>query len=436
MIKGESHRFLSAWSAIRKLFKVPINAAGSNGEDHRTLVASTVPLFEPFICRSASVRHPTPGIPKQRISHGKQAASASQSPVSVTLPMQIGIDSFAAAISDPTTGATLTPAERLNHLLDEIELADNVGLDVFGIGEHHRPEFLDSAPPVILAAAAARTKNIRLTSAVTVLSAADPVRVFQEFATLDLISNGRAEIVAGRGSFVESYPLFGLQLDDYDSLFAEKLDLLLKIRDNTHVHWSGQHRPALTGQGIYPRPLQNPLPIWVGVGGTPASFVRAGTLGLPLMVAIIGGEPHRFRPLIDLYRKAGARAGHAPEKLKVGLHSIGFLADTTDQAADTFYPGYAHTFNEIGKERGWSKTTRAQFDATRGPTGALLIGDAQTVAEKILSVNEALGGIARLTFQMGVSTLPHQKMMRAIEILGTQLASMVRKSPATVPDGT
>src|ERR1700677_2809668 len=344
--------------------------------------------------------------------------------------MQIGIDSFAAAISDPATGLTLSPVERMQYLLEEIELADQVGLEVFGIGEHHRAEFLDSAPAVILAAAATRTKNIRLTSAVTVLSAADPVRVFQEFATLDLISNGRAEIVAGRGSFVESYPLFGLQLEDYDSLFQEKLELLLAIRDSTNVHWSGKHRPALTGQGIYPRPLQNPLPIWVGVGGTPESFVRAGILGLPLMVAIIGGEPHRFRPLIDLYRKAGARAGHAPEKLIVGLHSIGFLADTTEQAADDFYPGYAHTFTEIGKERGWPRTTRAQFDATRGPTGALLIGDAKTVAEKILYVNEALGGISRLTFQMGVSTVAHAKMMRAIEILGTQVAPVVRKELA------
>src|SRR5450432_786404 len=252
--------------------------------------------------------------------------------------MQIGIDSFAAAISDPATGATLTPAERLKDLLDEIELADKVGLDVFGIGEHHRPEFLDSAPAVILAAAASRTKNIRLASAVTVLSAADPVRVFQEFATLDLISQGRAEIVAGRGSFVESYPLFGLNLDDYDSLFAEKLDLLLAIRANTHVHWSGKHRSALTGQGIYPRPLQNPLPIWVGVGGSPESFVRAGKLGLPLMVAIIGGEPHRFRPLIELYRETGRQHGHSADKLKVGLHSIGFLADTTQKAADDFFP--------------------------------------------------------------------------------------------------
>lgn len=341
--------------------------------------------------------------------------------------MQIGIDSFAAAIADPTTGLTTRPSDRLRNLLEEIELADQVGLDVFGVGEHHRPEFLDSAPTVILAAAAARTKNIRLTSAVTVLSAADPVRVFQEFATLDLISQGRAEIVAGRGSFIESYPLFGLQLDDYDSLFAEKLDLLLKIRDNTHVNWSGKHRAPLTGQGVYPRPLQNPLPVWVGVGGTPASFARAGALGLPLMVAIIGGEPHRFRPLIDLYRKTGQAAGHSPDRLTVGLHSIGFLADTTQRAADDFFPGYAHTFTEIGKERGWSPTTRAQFDATRGPTGALIIGDAPTVAEKILYVNKALGGLSRITFQMGVATISHDKMIRAIQILGHEVAPIVRK---------
>jgi probable LLM family oxidoreductase len=315
----------------------------------------------------------------------------------------------------------------MQHLLEEIELADKTGLEVFGIGEHHRAEFLDSAPVVILAAAATRTKNIRLTSAVTVLSAADPVRVFQEFATLDLISNGRAEIVAGRGSFVESFPLFGLRLEDYDSLFSEKLDLLLNIRENTHVNWSGKHRAPLTGQAIYPRPLQNPLPIWVGVGGTPESFARAGTLGLPLMVAIIGGEPRRFRPLIDLYRESGRRAGHSAEKLIVGLHAIGFLGDTTKEAADDFYPGYAHTFTEIGKERGWPPTTRAQFDAVRGPTGALLIGDAETVAKKILYVNEVLGGLSRITFQMGVSTLPHQKMLRAIEILGTRVAPIVRK---------
>src|SRR6266446_2559499 len=294
--------------------------------------------------------------------------------------MQIGVDSFAAAISDPVSGLTIRPVQRIQNLLEEIELADHVGLDVFGIGEHHRAEFLDSAPVVILSAAATRTKNIRLTSAVTVLSAADPVRVFQEFATLDLISHGRAEIVAGRGSSIEAFPLFGFELDDYDSLFSEKLDLLLKIRENTHVHWKGKHRAPLTGQAVYPRTLPNPLPLWVGVGGTPESFVRAGTLGLPLMVAIIGGEPRRFRPLIDLYREAGRRAGHSAEKLIVGLHAIGFLGDTTQEAADDFYPGYAHTFTEIGKERGWPPATRAQFDALRGPTGALLIGDAETVA--------------------------------------------------------
>ena len=341
--------------------------------------------------------------------------------------MQIGVDSFAAAISDPATGITLSPVDRMHNLLEEIELADKVGLDVFGIGEHHRAEFLDSAPVVILAAAAARTKNIRLTSAVTVLSASDPVRVFQEFATLDLISHGRAEIVAGRGSFVEAYPLFGLQLEDYDSLFAEKLDLLLAIRENTHVHWSGKHRPALTGQAVYPRPLQNPLPIWVGVGGTPESFARAGFLGLPLMVAIIGGEPKHFRPLIDLYREAGRRAGHSAEKLTVGLHMIGFLGETTEQAADDFFPGYAHTFTEIGKERGWPHATRAKYDAQRAPTEAYLIGDAETVAKKIQYVDKALGGISRITFQMGVSTLAHQKMLRAIEILGTRVAPIIRK---------
>ena len=346
--------------------------------------------------------------------------------------MEIGIDSFAAAIADPATGLTLTPVERMRTLLAEMELADRVGLDVFGIGEHHRAEFLDSAPVVILAAAAARTTQIKLTSAVTVLSAADPVRVFQEFATLDLISNGRAEIVAGRGSFIESYPLFGLQLEDYDSLFAEKLELLLTIRKNPRVHWSGLHRAPLTGQAIYPRPLQDPLPIWVGVGGTPASFVRAGTLGLPLMVAIIGGEHRRFRPLVDLYREAGKRAGHPPETLSVGVHSIGFVGDSTEQAAEDFFPGYAHTFTEIGKERGWAPTTRTQFDALRGPTGALVIGDAATVTTKLLRINDDLGGVARFTFQMGVSTLPHEKMLRAIEILGTQIRPMVHAalSPA------
>src|ERR1700688_4873865 len=345
--------------------------------------------------------------------------------------MQIGVDSFAAAISDPASGLTLEPVELMQQLLEDIELADQVGLDVFGIGEHHRAEFLDSAPAVILAAAAARTRRIRLTSAVTVLSAADPVRIFQEFATLDLLSNGRAEIVAGRGSFIEAFPLFGLELEDYDSLFAEKLDLLLNIRENTHVHWSGKQRAPLTGQGVYPRPLQNPLPVWLGVGGTPGSFIRAGMLGLPLMVAIIGGEPHRFRPLIDRYREAGLRAGHSPDQLKVGIHSLGYVADSAAKAAGEFFPGYAQSFTEIGKERGWPPMTRAHFDAQLGPTGALLVGDPETVAEKILRVNESLGGISRLTFQMSVAALPHAKLMRAIELLGTRVAPLVRTALAS-----
>jgi probable LLM family oxidoreductase len=344
--------------------------------------------------------------------------------------MEIGVDSFAAATVD-AAGRAVDPARHLSELLEAITLADEVGLDVFGIGEHHRREFLDSAPAVILAAAAAQTRNIRLTSAVTVLSAADPVRVFQEFATLDLLSNGRAEIVAGRGSFIEAFPLFGLELEDYDSLFAEKLDLLLKIRENTHVHWSGKHRAALTGQGVYPRPLQNPLPIWLGVGGTPGSFIRAGILGLPLMVAIIGGEPHRFRPLIDRYREAGLRSGHSPDQLKVGIHSLGYVADSSTRAEDEFFPGYARSFTDIGRERGWPPMTRAHFDAQLEPTGALLVGDPETVAEKILRVNESLGGISRITFQMSVAALPHAKMLHAIELLGTDVAPMVRNSLAS-----
>ena len=339
--------------------------------------------------------------------------------------MQIGIDSFAAAHTD--TSRTLSAAERLRNLIEEIEHADQVGLDVFGIGEHHRKDFLDSAPAVILAAAAARTSRIRLTSAVTVLSSADPVRVFQNFATLDLLSQGRAEIVVGRGSFIDSFPLFGLRLEDYDSLFAENLDLLLKIRENEHVTWSGKHRAALTGQGVYPRPVQNPLPIWLGVGGTPKSFVRAGALGLPLMVAIIGGETHRFRPLVDLYREAGQRAGHPPDRLKVGVHSLGYVAATTQEAADDFFPGYARAFTDIGKERGWPAATRAGFDAQRGPRGALLIGSPDEVAEKIIRHSEALGGISRITFQMNAASLPHSKLMRAIEMLGTKVAPALRK---------
>jgi probable LLM family oxidoreductase len=339
--------------------------------------------------------------------------------------MEVGIDSFAAAFDDASLA--VNPSERLQDLVKQIERADQVGLDVFGVGEHHRREFLDSAPAVILGAAAARTQRIRLTSAVTVLSAADPVRVFQEFATLDLLSHGRAEMVAGRGSSIEAFPLFGLRLEDYDSLFAEKLDLLLKIRDNEHVHWSGEYRPTLTGQGIYPRPLQKPLPIWVGVGGTPQSFVRAGVLGLPLMVAIIGGETRHFRPLIDLYREAGRRAGHSPDQLKVGIHSLGYVAETTQEAADDFFPGYARAFTDVGKERGWPAVTRAGFDAQRGSQGALIIGDPNEVVKKIVRHSKALGGISRITFQMNAASLSQVKMMRAIELLGTQVAPALRE---------
>jgi probable LLM family oxidoreductase len=340
--------------------------------------------------------------------------------------VEIGIDSFVATTTD--AGMRTAPEVRMRGLLDEMALADEVGLDVFGIGEHHREEFLDSAPAVILAAAAARTKNIRLASAVTVLSAADPVRVFQEFSTLDLISGGRAEIVAGRGSFIESFPLFGLKLEDYDSLFAEKLDLLLQLREEVYVHWSGKHRAALTGQGVFPRPMQEKLPVWLGVGGTPASFARAGALGLPLMVAIIGGEPHRFRSLVDLYREAGKRAGHAPESLKVGIHALGYVAETDAIAADDFFPGYAATFSKIGQERGWGPVTRRQFDALLGPTGALIVGGPQTAIAKVKHYDEVLGGISRLSFQVSVAGLGHEKLMRAIEILGRDVAPALRKA--------
>ncbi len=342
--------------------------------------------------------------------------------------MQIGIDSFAAAYDDASLA--VSASDRVRQLVEQIELADQVGLDAFGIGEHQRKEYLDSAPAMILAAAAARTNRIRLTSAVAVLSAIDPVRLFQQFATLDLLSQGRAEMVVGRGSFVDAFPLFGLKLDDYDKLFEENLHLLLDVRENEQVHWTGRHgfRPPLTGQGVYPRPMQNPLPIWLGVGGTPASFERAGALGLPLMVAIIGGETRRFRPLIDLYRETGARFGHAPEKLKVGMHSLGYVAASSQQAADDFYPGFAKAIGSVAKERRWGDMTRDRFDAQLGKFGALLIGDPDEVTEKILRHSEALGGLARVNFQMNASSLPHAKLMKAIEVLGTRVAPAVRKA--------
>jgi len=338
--------------------------------------------------------------------------------------VELGIDSFAAAFTQDSRA--VAPADRMSDLIEQIVRADQVGLDSFGIGEHHRREFLDSAPAVILGAAAARTERIRLTSAVSVLSAVDPVRLFQEFATLDLLSRGRAEMVVGRGSSMEAFPLFGFDLDDYDALFAEKLELLLKVRDDEHVHWSGRFRPALTGQGVYPRPLQQTLPIWVGVGGTPQSFVRAGTLGLPLMVAIIGGETRRFRTLVDLYREAGKRAGHPPDRLKVGMHSPGYVAATMKEAVDDFYPGWAKAVSDIGRERGWPPMTRRDFEMQIGPTGALMIGDPDEVAEKIVRHSDALGGVSRVTFQMNAASLAQEKMTQAIELIGTRVAPAVR----------
>ena len=341
--------------------------------------------------------------------------------------MELGIYTFAEMSPDPHTGRQIDPATRLKNLMEEIELADQVGLDVFGVGEHHRPDFAVSAPAVVLAAAAARTKTIRLTSAVNVLSSDDPVRVFQEFSTVDLISGGRAEIMAGRGSFIESFPLFGYELDDYDELFSEKLDLLLKIRDNVQVTWSGTHRAPLTGQGVYPRPIQKPLPVWIAVGGTPQSVVRAGMLGLPLALAIIGGEPERFAPLVDLYRQAARRGGHDPAKLPVGINSHGYVADTSQAAADEAFPPFAEAMTRIGRERGWPPTTRAQFEAGRTLRGANFVGSPEQVVEKILFQHE-LFGHARFLCQFSVGALPHDKLMHSIELFGTKVAPAVRKA--------
>ena len=341
--------------------------------------------------------------------------------------MEIGIDTFASANFKDENGELISNSQALEELLERIEYADKIGIDEVGIGEHHRKEFLDSAAHIILSAAAARTKNIRLTSAVTVLSVSDPVRVFQNFATLDLISNGRAEIIAGRGSFTESYPLFGYNMHDYNALYAEKLDLLLNIRDNEVVNWAGKFRPDLVEQAVYPRPVQDPLPIWVGVGGTPESFVRAGVLGLPLMVAIIGGETHRFAPLVELYRNAGEKAGHDPEKLKVGIHSLGYIAETREQAIKEFFPGYAEMFTKIGRERGWPPVTMSHFESQIGPTGALVVGNVEEVAEKVLRHSEALGGLSRFSFQLDVAGLSHQQLMKAIELIGSKVSPLVNK---------
>lgn len=333
--------------------------------------------------------------------------------------MQIGVYSFA------DTNQETGPGSRLRDLLEEIELADQVGLDVFGVGEHHRPDYAASAPAVVLGAAAARTKNIRLTSAVTVLSSDDPVRVFQEFSTVDLLSNGRAEIMAGRGSFIESFPLFGFDLGEYDSLFAENLELLLAIRESERVTWSGGHRAAIVDRGVYPRPVQQPLPVWIAVGGTPASVVRAATLGLPLALAIIGGLPENFVPFVDLYRETGARLGVDPSKLKVGINSHAFVGESAEAAADAFYPSYAAVMTRIGKERGWPPTTRQQFEASRSRRGALLVGSAQEVIDKIL-YEHSLFHHDRFLAQMDVGAVPHADVMRAIELLGTEVAPVVR----------
>lgn len=339
--------------------------------------------------------------------------------------MELGIYSFVENTIDPATGRPGDPRQRIANLLEEIELADQVGLDVYGIGEHHRPEYLASSPATLLAAAAARTQTIRLASAVSVLSSDDPVRVFQDFATLDLISNGRAEIVAGRGSFIESFPLFGYDLEDYNELFAEKLELLLKIRDSERLTWKGKHRPAIDDQGIYPRPVQDPLPVWVAIGGTPASAARAGRLGLPLALAILGGRPKQFAPLADLYRAAWTEAGHEEQDLNFSVNVHGFVADTNQQAADIFYPGFAVTMNKIGRERGWAPISRRDYESMIQPGQAVFVGDPERFAEFVVDTHKALGN-NRFLVQLTVGSLPHKDVMRAIELYGTKVAPLVK----------
>jgi probable LLM family oxidoreductase len=341
-----------------------------------------------------------------------------------TCCIEIGLYTFAELTPDPESGRTVTPEQRLHDLLDEVQLADEVGLDVFGVGEHHRPDFAVSSPTVVLAAAAERTKRIRLTSAVTVLSSDDPVRVFQDFATLDLLSDGRAEIMAGRGSFIESFPLFGFDLEDYDELFAEKLDLLLEIRARERVTWSGKHRPPLDDLGVYPRPVQDPLPVWIAVGGSPNSAIRAGALGLPMALAIIGGEPARFAPFAELHREAARRAGHDPVPA-LSINSHGYVAETSEQARNDAWPAFEAMMNKIGRERGWSPIRRQDFDASATIRGANFVGSPEDVTRKILYQHE-LFGHDRFLMQLGVGTLAHDKVMRAIELLGTEVAPAVR----------
>jgi probable LLM family oxidoreductase len=340
--------------------------------------------------------------------------------------MEIGVYTFVENTPDPATGKILDPAQRLRDLIEEVALADQVGLDVFGIGEHHRPDFLASAPTIMLGAAAERTKRIKLSTAVTVLSSDDPVRVYEQFATLDLLSGGRAEIMAGRGSFIESFPLFGYHLDDYDALFAEKLELLVKIRDNDKITWEGAHRAPLQDQGVYPR-TPNKIPIWVAVGGNPQSAIRAGALNLPMALAIIGGLPERFAPFVNLFRQAASHAEHDADKLALGVNTHGYVADTSRQAADEFFPSYAAQMSHIGRERGWPPTTRAHFEAGLPLRGHLAVGSPQAVTEKILYQHEKLGH-SRYLMQMSVGTMPHAKTMRSIELLGTKVAPAVRSA--------
>jgi probable LLM family oxidoreductase len=345
--------------------------------------------------------------------------------------MELGLYSFAENTPDPLNGGTLqSPAERLRDLLEEIELADQLGLDFYGLGEHHRPDFVASAPVTILAAAAARTRSIRLSTAVTVLSSEDPIRVWQQFATLDLLSNGRAEIMAGRGSFIESFPLFGLDLNDYDSLFEEKLDMLLKLREGGKVTWQGgEHTRPIPGIAVYPAPVQQPIPLWIAVGGTPNSVARAAFHGLPLMIAIIGGQPRQFAPLVDFYRETATKVGRDPRTLPVGISSHGFIAADSQDARDLAYPAHSAAMNRIGKERGWPPTTRGQFDAATAPDGAYFMGSPQEIIDKILRQHEWFKH-DRFGLQLSVGTLPHDKVMQAIELYGTVVKPAVDKALA------
>ncbi|MCP3763021.1 LLM class flavin-dependent oxidoreductase [Domibacillus sp. A3M-37] len=343
--------------------------------------------------------------------------------------MEIGISTFVETTPDVETGEVVSHAQRLREVVEEIILADEVGLDVFGVGEHHRSDYAASSPAVVLAAAATQTKRIRLTSAVTVLSSADPVRVFQDFATLDALSNGRAEIMAGRGSFIESFPLFGYDLQDYNELFEEKLDLLLKIRESEKVTWQGKHRASINHLGVYPRPVQDPLPVWVGSGGNQESVIRAGLLGLPLVLAIIGGSPVQFAPLVELYKKAAVHAGHDPETLPVASHSHGFIAENTELAADQFFPSTQAVMNNLGRERGWGPYNRSSFDAARSFEGALYVGDPKTVAQKIIHLRKHVG-VTRFMLHVPVGTMPHDLVMKAIELLGKEVAPIVREEVA------